>query len=350
MDADSITVDWLSEMIGVAVSHFSVTFLEGGVVSDVFRIHDVRYSGPSGEAATSFVVKLATQSDDRRQMALACGLYLKELNFYRVLAPPTPIRSPRTYACVEAGKASPERFAILMQDLSVHSKVFDQVHDPPDEQFARELAIEAARLHAYYWESDVTRLPWLGRGDGRYVFSLDPLSRSSPANLPVFSSLWRKMYKEDLFDEDRFGEATRLTQLLCGPLCDLILDRIYDILSSRPKTLLHGDMRADNVFRSDSRSGRQSKRSQLTFIDWQLMHVGQPGPESSPKRGWAPWSPTCATGSHPSTEYRDTLVNLNPLAEPYTYEMLIEDYSWLLLLADHAHYGRRRHAAVFRPA
>jgi hypothetical protein len=30
--------------------------------------------------------------------------------------------------------------------------------------------------------------------------------------------------------------------LLCGPSCDLILDRIYDILSSRPKTLFHGDM------------------------------------------------------------------------------------------------------------
>ena len=336
-DGESITAGWLAEMIGAPVSDFSVTVLEGGVVSDVFRIHDVRYASPNTDAPTSFVIKLATRSSERRQMAISCGLYLKELNFFRVLAIQTPIRSPEVYACVDDGKANPERFAILMEDLSHRSKVFDQVKDPPTEKDARNIALEAAKLHAHYWESDVTRLPWLGRADGRYVFPLDALSRSSPVSYPLFSTLWQKMYKEDLFDTERSNEATRLTQLLCGPSCDFIHDRIYDILSSRPKTLLHGDMRADNVFRSRRSPGTAVEQSHLTFIDWQLMHVGPPGPELT--EAWiSSLEPEVRRKDLAMLrEYRDALVSLNPSAESYTYEMLVEDYSlsccfWLTTL------------------
>jgi hypothetical protein len=334
-DAESITADWLSKMIGIPVSDFVVTTLEGGVVSDIFRVHDVRYSGPSGEAPTSFIVKVAAASADRRQIAVACGAYLKELNFYRLLAPQTPIRTPTIYASVDDGDASPAWFAILMEDLTVRSTVFDQVDDPPNEADARQIALEAARLHAHYWETDLTRLPWLGRTDGRYEFSLDAVCRAAPANFPVFSDRWREMYGDELFERDRFHEASRLCELLCGPSSDLILDRIYDVLSSRPKTLLHGDMRADNVFRSDPPP--QGRRTALTFIDWQLMHVGPPGPELT-----GAWASSLEPDVRRNDlkmlrDYRVQLVELNPAAESYTYEMLIEDYAlahcfWLTTL------------------
>jgi hypothetical protein len=334
-DAESITADWLSKMIGIPVSDFVVTTLEGGVVSDIFRVHDVHYSGPSGEAPTSFIVKVAAASADRRQIAVACGAYLKELNFYRLLAPQTPIRTPTIYACVDDGDTSPTRFAILMEDLTVRSTVFDQIDDPPNEADARQIALEAARLHAYYWESDVTRLPWLGSTDGRYESPLDAVCRAAPANFPVFSARWREMYGAELFERDRFDEATRLCELLCGPSSDLILNRIYDVLSSRPKTLLHGDMRADNVFRSNPPS--PAGQTQLTFIDWQLMHVGPPGPELT--EAWV-------TSLEPDVrrndlkmlhDYRDELVELNPAADSYTHDMLTEDYAlghcfWLTTL------------------
>jgi aminoglycoside phosphotransferase (APT) family kinase protein len=151
----------------------------------------------------------------------------------------------------------------------------------------------------------------------------------------MFTDQWREMYGEDLFDRAGSEEAIRLCELLCGPSCDLVFDRIYDVLSSRPKTLLHGDMRADNVFRSDLLSG--DGRSELTFIDWQLTHVGPPGPELT--EAWV-------TSLDPEVRrqdltmlraYRSRLVELNPTAESYTYEMLIEDYAlahcfWLTTL------------------
>jgi hypothetical protein len=334
-DAGSINAGWLSEVIGIPVSDFSVTPLEGGVVSDVFRVHEVRYMDPSGDAPSSFVVKVAAASIDRRQIALACRAYLKELNFFRFLARRAPVRTPTIYACQDDGGTNPERFAILMEDLTVRSKVFDQIDDPPDEADARRIAGDAARLHAYFWESDVTGLPWLGRADGRYEFSLDAACRAAPTNFGLFTDRWRAMYGEDLLDTARFQEASRLCELLCGPSCDLILDRIYDVLSSRPKTLLHGDMRADNVFRSDPLSG--GGQSELTFIDWQLAHVGPPGPEFT--EAWvSSLEPDVRRNDLAMLrDYRDLLVELNPAARSYSYEMLLEDYAlghcfWLTTL------------------
>ena len=71
-------------------------------------------------------------------------------------------------------------------------------------------------------------------------------------------------------------DVAALTALLCGPRSDAILDHIYDGLSARPRTLLHGDMRADNVFRT---TGAGPGDAELTFIDWQVIHAGPPGPE-----------------------------------------------------------------------
>jgi hypothetical protein len=142
----------------------------------------------------------------------------------------------------------------------------------------------------------------------------------------VFSGLWRQMYGRDLLGGGRYDEATKLVELLCGPSCELILERIYDVLSSRPKTLLHGDMRADNIFRSNPSSATEGP-SPLTFIDWQLLHVGPPGPELT--EAWiGSIEPRVRRDEFALlTEYRNTLVQLNPSAQAYSFDMLVEDYS-----------------------
>src|SRR3954454_9404082 len=64
MDAAEITTVWLSAALGVGVDDFSVTPLESGVVSDILRIHDVRYSRPAGELPASFVLKVPSRADE----------------------------------------------------------------------------------------------------------------------------------------------------------------------------------------------------------------------------------------------------------------------------------------------
>jgi thiamine kinase-like enzyme len=115
--------------------------------------------------------------------------------------------------------------------------------------------------------------------------------------------------------------------LLCGPKCQGLHERIYAILSSRPHTLLHGDMRADNIFRTDPALGRSVEDSTLTFIDWQVLHAGPPGPEFT--EAWM-HSLEPEDRRHDTAilkGYHDTLVALNPAAAAYTYAMLLEDYT-----------------------
>jgi hypothetical protein len=325
-DAGSITADWLSAALGSRITAFSVTPLDSGVASDVYRLHDL-VGTAGGDLPASLVLKVASQWYERRQFAVACNLYGREVSFFRALAASTPVRSPKVYACEDDGQASPVQFAILMEDLTAHSSVVDQVDEPGDEEFATKLARQAARLHAHYWQYDVTTLPWLAGPGSRYVFPLDALCRSGPASLPLFTSLWSKTYGDDLFDAGPFAEAAPLVERLCGPSSDRVLDGIYAVLSSRPKTVLHGDLRADNVFRTNGSQEDVPDHSELTFIDWQLVHAGPPGLDLA-EALVASFEPGVRRAEHRILRaYHDALVELRPDAAAYTYAMLVEDYT-----------------------
>ncbi len=318
-DEGSITDEFVSAAIGMPVSVVKVTVLEGGQLSDTYRVQ-LRQLDDTVGAPTSIVVKVPSWSEDRRSLAIVTDAYVKEVNFYRLLADEVPIGSPKIYDC----RMHNDDFVIVMEDLCAHSIVFDQVNDPPDEQFARKIAMEAARLHAAYWESATTELSWVGQPDGRYVFGLDALCRSAPSNLKRFLELWQEMYGVDLLDGE--PEIAELTSLLCGPLCIDILERIYDTLSTRPKTLLHGDMRADNVFRrlpdSDDDDGPE-----LTFVDWQIVHAGPPGPEFAQAWMHSLEPDVRRKDLEILASYHERLLDLHPAAATYTYPMLIEDYT-----------------------
>lgn len=321
---EAITKPWLSDVLGAPVSGYNTTFLEGGVLSDAFKLHDITYDGSYPDAPRSVVVKLAQAEQARRDSALAGNAYLKELNFFRYLAPEIPVRTPHVYALETDGSEGSEYFAIVMEDLTTHSKVFDQVDDQPDVAFTRKIALEAAKMHAKYWESPLLDEPWISSNPGRYVFPMDALCRQSSANLDNYRSLWEQSFgKDPLREHDDFEE---LTLLLTGPKCNGIHDYMYDVLSGRPRTLIHSDMRADNIFRTHPDLGRSVDESEVIFIDWQLLTAGPPGPEFT--QAWQ-HSLAPAVRRHDKEilkAYHDTLVALNPAAAAYTYENLLEDY------------------------
>jgi hypothetical protein len=323
---DAIDSDWLSAALGQSVSSFETKFLEGGVLADAFRLHEIRYANESPDLPRSVIVKLASQSEKRRDMAIENNAYLKEVEFFRELASTMPLRSPSLYHAMTDGSAGAERFVLVMEDLGNHSRVFDQVEDNPDEPFMRKIAIEIAGMHAQYWEAPETRLPWLSARDHRYVFTFDAASRESPERLSEFLGLWREMYGRDLFTEGGVRKSESITRLLCGPESANILDRISDHLSGRPHTLLHGDLRADNIFRSDPARGLSVDDSELTYIDWQLTGTGPPGLEFA--QAWIHSLPESLRRKDKDVLglYHERLVSANPAAGAYSLEMLIEDY------------------------
>jgi hypothetical protein len=105
-------------------------------------------------------------------------------------------------------------------------------------------------------------------------------------------------------------------------LCGAINDRIADILSSRPRTLLHGDLRADNIFRTP---GTSVADATLSYIDFQLMHAGPPGPEFAEAWIHSLEPDVRREDQEILREYHERLVELEPAAAAYTYEMLLED-------------------------
>ncbi len=322
---DDVTNEWLSGVLGATVTGYEVKFLEGGVLADAYKLHGITYAGTQGSTPSSVVLKIANRIPESRANAMAVGAYVKELNFFRDLAPDVPMRSPKLYGLFTDGSATSEYFVIVMEDLTAHSRVFDQVIDPPDEAFTRKIAAEAATMHAKFWDSPALDVPWLSRPDGRYVFALDALCKMSSATSGPFRELWKQMFGADIFVG--FEEAEKLNALLTGPKCAGIHEAIYDILSSRPKTLLHGDLRADNVFRTDPAQGKSVEDSQLTYIDWQVIHAGPPGPEFT--EAWMHSLPPALRAKDKEflREYHDRLVALQPKAAAYTYEMLMEDYT-----------------------
>lgn len=323
---DAIDNEWLSGVLGAEVTSFCIASFEGGVLSDTFKLHGIEYAGSAHVGPRSVVVKLPNAVPARRESAIASGAYAKELNFFRELADDVPIRTPKLYALASDGSADAVNFILVMEDLTVHSKVFDQVKDPPDEGFSRRIALDAATLHAKFWESPTLALPWVSPSGQRYEFPMDPNCRKSPETLESFRSLWHEVFGIEIFDNAGCDQALETTEILCGLHCDAIHDYIYDVLSTRPRTLLHGDLRADNIFRTDPALGRSVTDSELTYIDWQLVTAGPPGPEFT--QAWQHSLPPEVRRKDLEIlqQYHRRLVELNPAASAYTYEMLIQDY------------------------
>jgi hypothetical protein len=106
--AGEITNEWLSGVLGGTVTGYETTFLEGGVLSDAFKLHGITYAGGAGTEPSSVVVKVANGVKERRDSALAVNAYVKELNFFRDLAKDVPIASPKVYACLSDGSEGRE--------------------------------------------------------------------------------------------------------------------------------------------------------------------------------------------------------------------------------------------------
>jgi hypothetical protein len=335
---EEISTEWLSGALGGPVTGFEMTKLEGGLFAETLRLHSISYAGEAGDLPPSVVIKMAHPDADQRAMALGNNAYLKELRFFEDLAPDVPLRSPGLYASASDGSPQAEFFILVMEDLSVHSKVFNQVDDTPSADFALKQALELAEFHAQYWESSEVTLPWLGQPDGRYQFVLDSLARLAAGEWDSIRAAWKQMCRRDLFEGPDDQPLEELIARLCGPQCEAIIDAISDLLSSRPLTVLHGDLRVDNLFRTDPALGKGAEESALTYIDWQLIHAGPPGVEFTVAWMGSLEPEVRRLDLEMLRQYHARLVELEPAAAAYTYEMLVEDYAlsccvyWLAVL------------------
>ncbi|WP_018680525.1 phosphotransferase family protein [Actinokineospora enzanensis] len=241
---DRITPDWLTAALrrsGAAqgsVRDFTVEPLGEGNVADCVRITlDWAGSGPA-----SVVAKFPAADERSRATGQASGSYEREVSFYRTLAPLTPLPVPACHLA-EHDPGTGE-FALLLADLAPAR---------PGDQLAGCAAGEVADLlprlaaHQVRLRDEIEGQPWLP------VRSADG-GRNRAA-------IYRLVGDRFL---ERFGDRLSAGAVAVLERCRAAM-RAWGRADRGPFTVLHGDLRADNLlFGADS----------VTVVDWQTVTVG----------------------------------------------------------------------------
>ena len=318
---DALSATWLASVFGTEPARFGSEYLEGGILADAYRLR-LEWPPDHSDLPPTAIIKLPTAIETQRQMALDNSFYRKEVGFFRDIVAHVPVRTPQVYAVLDDGSSDAESFVILMEDLGTHSVGFDQVNDQPAAPHIATFCDDIAGLHGALWEAELLREDWISPG-GRYVFPVDAICRQCAGQVDSLRRAWRQYYGGEVFGMADTPSVEPLTEIIAGPKSEALLDYITSRLDARPKTLLHGDLRCDNLFRT---KGVAPEAAELTVIDWQLVHGGPPGPEFT--QAWMHSLPVelRRRDTDMLRRYHARLIEVAPVAAAYTFEMLLEDY------------------------
>jgi hypothetical protein len=207
----------------------------------------LRWSGPAGGPA-SLVGKFPATDHRSRQTGIGSAAYQRELEFYRRLAPQVRICVPRCHLA-EHDPGTGE-FAVLLGDAAP-ARSRDQLRGAGPDDIALAVA-ELVRLQAPFWDgAGLSGQPWLpvrGAAGGR----------RRAAAYQLLAGRFLARFGPRLSDPARrvlagFGRRVRRWAAAERP----------------PFTLLHGDLRLDNLLFGDGRTA-----APLTVVDWQTVGVG----------------------------------------------------------------------------
>jgi hypothetical protein len=215
-----------------------------GQVSDSFRLH-LAYDGPARLPPT-MIAKVPAADQASRGAARAFRTYEIEASFYAEVAAGLPVSLAACYfAAYDPG---PDEYIVLLQDLAP-AEPGDQLAGLSADEAAAALE-ELAALHAAGWESDaLAALPWL--------------NRNTPDSAALLASVVTQLYPGF---RERFTGRVEPDTL---PLIDAFVPRAPGYLggigADQPRTLVHGDFRADNLLFG---------RPRPFVLDWQTCSYG----------------------------------------------------------------------------
>ena len=241
LTADFLTRALASQLGGTAVAAVQAAQIGTGQVSDSYRL-SLTYSGPA-DLPPTIIAKVPAADPASRNAARAFRTYEIEASFYNQLAPGLPVALATCYyAAYDPG---PDEYVVLLEDLAPALPGDQLAGLHPDDAAA---AIrELAALHAAGWDSsELAALPWL--------------NRSSPDAAALAAVL------TDLYPRFRERYAGRLEPGTLSLIEDF-LPKVGTYLktSDEPRTIVHGDFRADNLLLGAARP---------VVLDWQTAGFG----------------------------------------------------------------------------
>jgi hypothetical protein len=207
------------------------------------------YAGDRRAAPATLIAKLPPDDEATRSSCVAMGIYRREVEFYRDVAPRLTMSLPRCY-CLEVDPAGDE-FLILMEDLAP-AAAGDQLAGCTPE-VARAAVRELVGLQAPTWCDEA-----LGRRfaepEGGFFSDMHGLyNQMLPAFLARFA---------DRLEPDEVEIITALGEAPDAPLFQPV---------GAPFCLEHRDYRLDNLLIDAT---RQPPR--VSVVDWQGMRTGRP--------------------------------------------------------------------------
>ncbi len=227
---------------GAQVTALQTTPVGTGQVSDSCRLR-LTYDRPVNLPET-LVAKVPAADPASRNAARVFRTYEIEASFYSQLAGGLPVALA---TCYYAGyDAEPDEYVVLLEDLAPACPG-DQLAGITADQAASAID-ELAALHATGWASRaLAELPWL--------------NRSSPEGAQLMTAAVTGMYPGF---RDRYGARLEPETL---PLIEDFLPRTAGYLANRdgPRTIVHGDFRADNLLFGPARP---------VVLDWQTCSFG----------------------------------------------------------------------------
>lgn len=247
-----VTAQWLTEVLRLGgyeatVADFTAKRVGTGQVGESVRF-TFDFRGDAKGAPRTIVGKFPSSDDESRATGVNFGNYIREVNFYHLIAPKALITTP---TCLHAD-VDPEtsEFVLMMEDLAPAVQG-DQMRGCTLREV--ELAIEeAAKLHASHWgDTSLEDLAWI----------TDTSAAAPITTGDLMATLWAGF-------RDRYG--ARIPPH-CVEIGDAII-RNYNFYRNGyqgPKCLIHMDFRPDNMMFGTAEGGKP-----LTVVDWQSLGLG----------------------------------------------------------------------------
>lgn len=347
---EQLTAEWLTSVLlerghlktarVTSVERENLSDGEGflGVVSRLTLTLDREEAG----APRTLIAKLPTPVRENRTMAELMGAYRREILFYDELAAHVPARMPA--ALYSAFDEAPDRekeeelaakldrlpiwmvnaimrwarfvasrrnfrYVLLLEDLAP-GQVGDQVSGASLEQCEAVLTAIAG-VHAKFWNHPMlAERSWLSRQD------MNPRMRHG-----MYKKARRAFTRRNL-DMMRDGLGTHLDWLDRNGL-----EVSLRLHGDAPRTLIHCDLRFDNVFFSE-----REPDGSATLFDWQLVGVGAAAYDVAYLLSGALRTDVCADDEMRLVRgYHDALVEAG--VRDYPLEVFLRDYRLGLYLA-----------------
>lgn len=311
-----VTAEWLTdalrqsgsldgaEGITIASVEWEQIAVGEGFAGQLARIA-ITYAGDAGDAPATLIGKFASAHEETRALLDLAGGYEREVHFYAELAADAGLPTPRCYHAAYDGDAG--TCVILLEDLSP-ATTGDQILGATLDE-ARFVVTELARFHARWWNDEqLLSNEWM---------------RLPTALAERLIALFEEGMPGFVQQAERFPRLVALVVRI-GKLLPMMIGQLEGQFGRRPYTLVHGDMRLDNLFLPSQDGGR------FTVIDWQGVTLG---PAAADLSYWLALSLDVELRREHEHElvalYHSTLVEHG--VEGYSLSRLRRDYGGTLL-------------------